>query len=49
MEAEKLRNQLQQGLVSTNRLIAALKGQPRHQRALEAAMASLRRLQQLGR
>jgi len=45
VEAEALRSQLQQALARTSRLIATLKQQQRQQRAVEAAMASLRRLQ----
>jgi hypothetical protein len=45
-EAEALRTQLQQALSGTSRLIAALKQQRRQSRAMSAAMASLRRLQE---
>lgn len=47
-EVEKLRSHLQESLASTNRLIVALKNQRRQSRAMSAAMASLRRLQQFG-
>ena len=46
VEAEELRSQLQSALTRTNRLIAMLKQQRRQTRAVQAAMASLRRLQQ---
>jgi len=48
VEAETLRTQLQQAVATTTRLIAALKQQRRQSRAMSAAMASLRRLQQFG-
>ena len=44
-EAEMLRSQLQDVLSRTNRLIAILKQQRRQNRALQAAAASLLRLQ----
>jgi hypothetical protein len=47
-EAEALRLQLQDALARTARLIAALKQQRRQGRAVQAAVASLRKLQQLG-
>jgi hypothetical protein len=47
-EAEALRQQLQEALARTARLIAALKQQRRQGRAVQAAVASLRKLQQLG-
>jgi hypothetical protein len=43
-EAEALRTQLQEASVRTSRLIAALKQQRRHTRAVQAAMASLRQI-----
>lgn len=46
-EAESLRSQLRQALDTTGRLIAALKQQRRQGQAVSAAMAALRRLQQL--
>jgi hypothetical protein len=47
-EAEALRNHLQEALVRTSRLIAMLKHQKRQQRTVQSAVASLRRLKQLG-
>ncbi len=49
IEIENLRVHLQQALASTSRLIAVLKHQRRQSRAMSAAMASLRRLQQFSR
>lgn len=43
-EMEALRNYLQQAVVTTTRLIAALKHQKRQTKAMSAALASLRRL-----
>jgi hypothetical protein len=45
-EAEELRVQSQNALARTSRLIAALKQQRRQSRVVEAALSSLRRLQQ---
>src|SRR5262245_16306862 len=47
-EAEALRLQLQEALARTARLVAALRQQKRQGRAVQAAVASLRKLQQLG-
>jgi hypothetical protein len=47
-EAEALRLQLQEALARTSRLIAALRQQRRQGRAVQAAVASLRKLEQLG-
>jgi hypothetical protein len=47
-EAEALRQQLQEALTRTSRLIAAMRQQRRQGRAVQAAVASLRKLQQLG-
>jgi hypothetical protein len=47
-EAEGLRLQLQEALARTSRLIAALRQQRRQGRAVRSAVASLRKLQQLG-
>jgi hypothetical protein len=46
-EAELLRNVLQESLARTSRLIAALKRQKRQSKAVQSAVASLRKLQQL--
>jgi hypothetical protein len=46
-EAEALRLQLQEALARTSRLIAALRQQRRQGRAVQAAVASLRKLQRL--
>ena len=48
-EAEALRTLLQDAAVRASRLIGALKHQKRQSRAVQTAMASLRRLQELGR
>jgi len=48
-EAEALRVQLQETLGRTVRLIASLKQQRRQNRVVQSAMASLRRLQDVGR
>jgi len=48
-EAETLRTLLQDAAARTSRLIAALKHQKRQSRAVQSAMSSLRRLQDLGR
>ena len=47
-EAEALRARLQEASACVGRLIAALKQQRRQHRAVQSAMASLRRLQGLG-
>lgn len=47
-EAEALRTLLQDATVRTSRLIGALRHQKRQSRAVQSAMASLRRLQELG-
>jgi hypothetical protein len=48
-EAEALRAQLQEALARMGRLIAVLKHQKRQNRAVQSAMASLRRVQELRR
>jgi hypothetical protein len=47
-EAEALRAALQEALARTARLIGALRQHRRRGRAVEAAVASLRRLRELG-
>ena len=47
-EAEELRSRLQEALARTDRLVAALKRHRRESRAVRSAMASLRKLSQLG-
>jgi len=49
VEAEALRVQLQETLTRTVRLITCLKQQRRQNRVVQSAMASLRRLQEIGR
>jgi hypothetical protein len=48
-EAESLRTLLQEGVVRANKLILALRQHKKQSRAVQSAMASLRRLQQLDR
>jgi hypothetical protein len=48
-EAERLRTHLQEALAHVNRLITALRHERRRHRAVEAAVASLRRLNRLAR
>jgi hypothetical protein len=48
-EAEALRASLQDALSHADRLVAALKQQRRNHRAVEAAVAALGRLRDLGR
>ena len=48
-EAEELRTMLQAALMRTSRLIGSLKHQRRENRAVQAAMESLRRLRPIDR
>jgi hypothetical protein len=48
-EAETLRVRLQEALASATRLIGVLRQQRKQSRAVRAAVASLRRLEDLGR